>query len=139
MPRWLLALTAALVSLGSFCFSAAAPAVDCNNATDQRSINHCAKMAFGQADDELNRLYGLISQRLSGDAETKRLLVSSQRAWISFRDGECAFAASAVSGGSIYPAIYSGCLERLTRQRVADFTAYLNCQEGDLNCPVPFN
>ncbi len=116
-----------------------APALDCGSASDQRSMNRCTAMALEQADGELNRLYGLIGQRLGGDAGTKKLLVSAQRGWIAFRDAECKFSTSAVTGGSVYPAVYSGCMERLTRQRIADFTAYLNCQEGDLGCPVPAN
>jgi uncharacterized protein YecT (DUF1311 family) len=85
----------------------------------------------------LNALYQKIKERLAADAETTRLFVAAERAWVPFRDAECNFAASGVSGGTIYPTIYAECLERLTKARIADFKAYLACEEGDLACPVP--
>jgi len=100
-------------------------------------MNACADKAYEKTDDELNGLYKKIRQRLAADAETTKLFVAAQRAWVPFRDAECAFAASGVSGGSIYPTIYAECLERLTKARIADFNAYLACEEGDLSCPVP--
>lgn len=89
------------------------------------------------ADAELNRLYREMEARLADDADTLERLKASQRAWIAFRDAECAFAASAVEGGSAYPEVVASCRAGLTTKRVADFNAYLACEEGDLACPVP--
>jgi len=114
-----------------------ARAADCSDAPNQAAMNACADKAYEKTDDELNGLYKKIRQRLAADAETTKLFVAAQRAWVPFRDAECAFAASGVSGGSIYPTIYAECLERLTKARIADFNAYLACEEGDLSCPVP--
>jgi len=114
-----------------------ARAADCADAPNQAAMNACAGKAYEAADAELNALYQKIRQRLAGDAETTKLFVAAQRAWLPFRDAECKFAASSVSGGSIYPTIYAECLERLTKARIADFNAYLACEEGDLSCPVP--
>jgi uncharacterized protein YecT (DUF1311 family) len=75
--------------------------------------------------------------RLAADAEKTKLFVAAERAWVPFRDAACNFAASGVSGGTIYPTIYAECLERLTKARIANFKAYLACEEGDLSCPVP--
>jgi uncharacterized protein YecT (DUF1311 family) len=113
-----------------------ARAADCSDAPNQVAINACAGKAYEKADDELNALYKTIKQRLA-DAEMTRLFVTSQRAWVPFRDAACKFAASGVSGGTIYPTICAECLERLTKARVAYFKAYLACEEGDLSCPVP--
>jgi len=103
----------------------------------QRDMNVCADEAFQKADANLNALYQEIRQRLAGEADIAALFVAAQRAWLPFRDAECKFAASGVSGGSICPTIYAGCLERLTKARVEDFQTYLACEEGDLSCPVP--
>jgi len=129
-PRLLLALTPLLFTTMTF-------AVDCENASDQATMNQCAAQQNTAADKELNALYQQITSRLKSNPDSKKQLVSAQRAWIAFRDAECKFSASGVEGGSVYPLIYSNCVTELTRARVATFKTYLKCQEGDLGCPVP--
>ena len=129
-PRLLLALTPLL-------FAPFAHAIDCDNATDQATMNQCAAQQNKTADKELNALYQQINARLKNNPEAKNLLVSAQRSWIGFRDSECKFSASGVAGGSVYPLIYSNCTTDLTKQRVEAFKTYLKCEEGDLSCPVP--
>ncbi|WP_223435270.1 MULTISPECIES: lysozyme inhibitor LprI family protein [unclassified Pseudomonas] len=129
-PRVLLALTPLL-------FTTVAHAVDCDNATDQATMNQCAAQQNKAADKELNALYQQITARLKDSPESKKQLIGAQRAWIGFRDAECRFSASGVEGGSVYPLIYSNCITDLTTARVEAFKTYLKCQEGDLSCPVP--
>lgn len=129
-PRLLLALTPLL-------FTPLAHALDCANASDQATMNQCAAQEHKAADKELNALYQQITARLKSNPDSKKLLVGAQRAWIGFRDAECKFASSAVTGGSVYPLIYSNCVTELTKARVETFKNYLKCQEGDLSCPVP--
>ena len=129
-PRILLALTPLL-------FTSFAHAVDCDNATDQATMNQCAAQQNKAADKELNALYQQINARLKGSPDSKKLLVGAQRAWVGFRDAECKFSASGVEGGSVYPLIYSNCITDLTKARVEAFKKYLKCQEGDMSCPVP--
>ena len=50
--------------------------------------------AYKKADAELNVLYRQITARLKDDKATTELLVAAQRAWVAFRDAECAFSAS---------------------------------------------
>jgi uncharacterized protein YecT (DUF1311 family) len=116
-----------------------ARAEDCSKAVDQTTMNECAGKTAKKADTELNTLYKQIGQRLKDNADAMKLLVAAQRDWVAFRDAECKFASSGVSGGSIYPMIYSGCAERVTKARIVDLSAYLKCQEGDMSCPVPAN
>ncbi|MBK5351697.1 DUF1311 domain-containing protein [Pseudomonas sp. TH41] len=129
-PRFLLALTPLL-------FTAWAHAVDCDSAADQSTMNQCAAQQGKAADKELNAHYQQITARLKDSPNSKKLMVSAQRAWVAFRDAECKFSASAVEGGSVYPLIYSNCITELTKARVETFKNYLKCQEGDLSCPVP--
>lgn len=96
-----------------------------------------AQEDFKSADSELNKLYKEIQARLSGNDAALHLLTVAQRGWVAFRDAECTFAASSVEGGSAYPEILESCKASLTVKRIADFNAYLSCQEGDLACPVP--
>jgi uncharacterized protein YecT (DUF1311 family) len=129
-PRLLLALTPLL-------FTSMAVAVDCDNASDQATMNQCAAQQNAAADKELNALYQQITSRFKGNPDNKKLLVGAQRAWVTFRDAECKFSASGVEGGSVYPLIYSNCTTELTKARVQTFKNYLKCQEGDMSCPVP--
>jgi len=117
--------------------SAHAEAADCNAPQTQADMHECSGQAFRRADTQLNAQYRQISAQLNEKTATMRQLIVAQRAWISFRDAECAFATAAVEGGSIRQTLQADCLERLTRKRIADFEVYLNCTEGDLSCPVP--
>ena len=116
---------------------ATASAQDCANASDQATLDQCAGKDFEEADKQLNAGFKEIEKRLADDADRKKLLVEAQRAWIAFRDAECAFQSSGVSGGSVYPMIHATCLASLTNQRLMDFKNYLACEEGDMSCPVP--
>ncbi|MHC8387462.1 lysozyme inhibitor LprI family protein [Pseudomonas sp. MDT2-39-1] len=129
-PRFLLALTPLL-------FTTVVHADDCDNATNQATMNQCAAQQHKAADKELNALYQQITNRLKSNPDSKKLLLGAQRSWIAFRDAECKFSASAVEGGSVYPLIYSNCVTELTKARVETFKNYLKCQEGDMGCPVP--
>jgi len=130
-PRLLLALT-------PFLFSPLAhAAVDCANASDQATMNQCAGQEFKSTDKELNVVYQQIIGRLKDNPDRKKLLVGAQRAWIGFRDTECKFSASGVEGGSVYPLIYNNCLTAVTKARIEALKQYLECQEGDMSCPVP--
>jgi uncharacterized protein YecT (DUF1311 family) len=115
----------------------AAHADEClDKAVSQAEMSDCARKAHIASDAELNTLYRQIERRLNDDADARRRLVSAQRAWVAFRDAECAFASS--SGGSASPMVHSMCLDDLTRKRVADFKSYLSCgDKGDVSCPVP--
>jgi len=52
-------------------------------------------------------------------------------------DAECDFSTADSKEGTIYPALYSGCLTALTDERTGQLNGYLNCEEGDMSCPVP--
>lgn len=110
---------------------------DCANAQDQASMDVCAGEAFKTSDKQLNDLYKQVETRLKDDAGKTKLLVPAQRAWLAFRDAECAFSSSSVTGGSVYPMIHSMCLDGLTQLRVKDLQTYLACEDGDMSCPAP--
>ena len=130
-------LTAAMV-LATQAFAFAQDEMDkCLDAESQSVMNECADTVFKESDKKLNTLYKQIESRLSDDADTKKLLVQAQRDWVKFRDAECSFQTAAAVGGSVLPALVAMCMDGLTQTRVKDFEGYLNCEEGDLSCPVP--
>lgn len=89
------------------------------------------------ADHDLNVTYKAIEARLANDPASRSRLVHAQRAWISFRDAECTFQSSGEDGGSVAPMIATICQAAMTADRADQLKAYLNCEEGDLSCPVP--
>jgi uncharacterized protein YecT (DUF1311 family) len=99
---------------------AAAPARadECANPMDQSTMNICADRDYRAADAVLNKTYRQALDKL--DEDGRALLKESERAWIAFRDAECRYEAAPNQGGSIYPLIYSGCLTRLTKVRIAE-------------------
>lgn len=114
-----------------------AQAQECNDSSNQMELNQCAAKAFEAADRELNANFRDIQRRLGKDADTRRLLVEAQRAWILFRDAECTFQTSGAAQGSIFPLVFADCKTALTNDRTRQLRAYLACEEGDMNCPVP--
>lgn len=132
-----LAGLAALLAIAVVAGPTSAKAEECDNVQGQADLNECYGKAFKASDAELNKLYKEIVARLKDDPDTAKLLVTTQRAWVAFRDAECNFQASAVSGGTAAPMIHSMCLDGQTKSRIEDFKTYLNCEEGDMSCPVP--
>jgi uncharacterized protein YecT (DUF1311 family) len=116
--------------------ASAAGAAECADQT-QNGLNACADAAYRKADAALNAAYKEIIRRLKGDAAATKLLVTAQKAWIAYRDAECDFASSANAGGSIYPMVYSICLEAATKERTRELGEFLKCGDGDTGCPVP--
>jgi uncharacterized protein YecT (DUF1311 family) len=92
---------------------------------------------FKRADQTLNQTFKQIQKRLGDDADGKTRFVKAQRAWIAFRNAECTFQSSGDDGGSAAPMVAASCQAELTKNRTKQLKGYLNCQEGDLACPVP--
>lgn len=135
MRRCFLLAALALLPLG---MGAPASAADnCASAESQAALDECYGKAYKTSDAQLNKLYKDIEHRLKEDPDATKLLVAAQKAWLSFRDAECAFSSSKSAEGSIYPMVQAICLMGLTEKRIADFKVYLSCQEGDMSCPVP--
>ncbi|WP_436160163.1 lysozyme inhibitor LprI family protein [Mesorhizobium sp. LjRoot246] len=138
MMRLLLSSLATLTLAVPLSVSVARAADDCANAQDQTTMNECAGKSFDAADKKLNDAYKQIGERFKDDAASKKLLVDAQRAWVAFRDAECKFQGGPREmAGTMYPMVVLGCQESLTDDRLKDFQGYLNCQDGDVNCPVP--
>ncbi|MGE8639018.1 MAG: lysozyme inhibitor LprI family protein [Achromobacter sp.] len=111
--------------------------IKCGNASTQTDLNLCADQAYRKSDAELNAAYRTVTERLKDDQTTLAKLQSAQKAWLFFRDAECAFSSGGTTGGSAYPMVLSQCLDTLTQTRTKELRAYLKCEEGDMSCPVP--
>ena len=103
-------------------------AEDCSGDMPQLEINQCLMRDYEDADAALNAVYKKLVAAVekNSDKKAKDLLVKSQRAWIPFRDGECAYVADAMRGGSAYNMLYYGCLADMTRERTTQLRAHLD-------------
>ncbi|WP_292531142.1 lysozyme inhibitor LprI family protein [Methylocystis sp.] len=97
MRAWLF-----LLGLTTIAAASIAQAEECNKASDMASMNECLAKSYKRADDELNLLYqqliGRVKQAGADWADTHTALVAAQRAWIAFREAECALVGSKTDG-----------------------------------------
>ncbi|RWC13464.1 MAG: DUF1311 domain-containing protein [Mesorhizobium sp.] len=112
--------------------AARAAAVDCAAAKTQADLATCTTANAASADAGLNAVYKALAARLA-PADLKRLR-DAQRAWIPFRDKECAFRTQPYADGSVYSSLVGVCKAELTKARLAQLQHQLQCPEGDLSC-----
>jgi uncharacterized protein YecT (DUF1311 family) len=110
------------------------PVADCSHLTTQMELNQCADANNKAADAALNRLYQQVMAQQT-DAASKQSLTDAERAWIAYRDKECAYQAGPQQeGGSIWPMEMSNCLEELTAARIRELTKLRGCTAGVSVC-----
>jgi uncharacterized protein YecT (DUF1311 family) len=122
---------------------AAAPAepIDCDEGSTQIELNLCARGAFESTDAELNTYWKRIAAAMKAkDGEIDRAtdkepgyfdtLLAGQRAWLVYRDKQCLLESFELRGGSGAPGEYSGCMERVTRQRLNQLKSVMG-EAGD--------
>ncbi|MBO9698041.1 MAG: DUF1311 domain-containing protein [Sphingopyxis sp.] len=114
----------------TFALAAAAqdPEIDCDNAMAQIELNACAWKEFERADAAMNAQWKLTAARMKEiDAGFDRshdnrpgyfdTLLAAQRAWLTYRDKQCASEGYTMRGGSAEPMVISGCQTQLTEAR----------------------
>lgn len=108
---------------------AAAPAFaddqvcDRNDQT-QTGMNICAAADAAAADKKFNLLYQQLTAK--AEANEKTALRDAQRAWVAYRDKECAYETVGSEGGSIRPMEELMCVTALTNARIKDFQKFLS-------------
>jgi uncharacterized protein YecT (DUF1311 family) len=127
--RWGAALAVLMTSVA---VQAASP---CDNPMDQTTMNQCASKALAASDKRLNDVYQSLNKKVS--PEGKAALQRSQRAWIGWRDAQCAFETMGTVGGSVHAAMYAACVDELTQAQTKRLSRMNSCQEGDLSCATP--
>lgn len=107
---------------------------DCSRLTTQTELNECAGANRASADAALNTLYRKLMAEET-DAAVKQRLTAAERAWITYRDKECAYQVGPQQdGGSIWPMEMSNCLEQLTAARIAELSKLRGCTAGVSAC-----
>lgn len=125
----------AFIAGAALLLSTSALADECANASTQAEMNSCTAQQYQAADKTLNQTYQAAIKR--ADAPQRELLKKAQQAWIALRDADCAFIGSGTQGGSIQPMIVNQCLADKTNEREAWLATLMQCEEGDLSCPLP--
>ena len=129
MKRMSISMAGGLALLAGSAFAHdAEPKVDCANAMTQMDINICANEEYEAADKALNVQWAKTRKVMAEwdadiDAENRGAvdsLMKAQRAWIDYRDGQCDAVGYSVWGGTMYPAVVSGCLTELTQKRTEE-------------------
>ena len=128
-----LLLALSLVLLAASATAGDADDIDCSKAMNQNDMNICADKDYQASDKKLNAVYAKVMAAL-GDENYKTKLKAAERAWVAYRDTECAFETAENEGGSIHPLVYSGCLTKLTNARTKDLQAYLECFKDADKC-----
>ncbi|MDX8480426.1 lysozyme inhibitor LprI family protein [Mesorhizobium sp. VK24D] len=127
----LLSAAALAIAVAVMPTARAAP-LDCAAAKTQADLATCTAKDAASADTVLNAVYKALSGRLAA-ADLERLR-DAQRAWISFRDKECAFRTKPYADGSVYSSLVETCKAEVTKARLAQLQHQLQCPEGDLSC-----
>lgn len=106
--------------------------LNCGNPSDQATMNACADRVLRESDARLNRVYWSLTDKVTDEGRDR--LRSAERAWISYRDKQCAFETAGMEGGSAYPMLLAACRDELTRTQADRLARQLDCEEGDLSC-----
>lgn len=110
------------------------PVADCSKLTTQLELNRCASKNFKSADAMLNDVYQQAMAQLD-DAATRQRLIDAERAWVRYRDEECAYEVGPEQGGgSIWPMEMGNCLEEHTAARIRVFMKLRGCTAGVSAC-----
>lgn len=118
MRAFLIAATSVLLAVASGAHGANGDELNCRNwrsrANDigQQGLNQCARRDFAKADALLNKTY----REFVGKSDDN--LRKAQRAWLAFRDAECAYQSEGEKGGSLWPLEHADCMTELTNQRI---------------------
>jgi len=99
-------------------------APNCKDPQNQNDMTQCAALDFENADKQLNTIWPKIkadaqsNDEGTGKAEYADALLASQRAWLAYRDTQCAWQAMEMHGGSGEPMLLYGCKAQLTLKRI---------------------
>ena len=124
-----------LLTCAALSLSGQVLADDCANASTQTEMNTCAVNQYQAANKELNETYQNALKRAAPTQQA--LLKKAQTAWIAMRDADCALISSGTEGGSAQTMIANQCLADKTAEREAFLASLLQCEEGDMSCPLP--
>lgn len=110
----------------------------CGEQQSQAEMNRCAAWKYKKAEAALNARYEALIFDLEKDVNDARRksdaymlkysetglneLKDAERAWLRYRDLHCKAAEQRFEGGSMSPAVWSDCMQRVTEHRIDELT-----------------
>lgn len=90
------------------------------------AIVNCASDEFDSWDQELNRVYQILMQRLHEDGSAT--LSVAQKAWLNYRDAEYRYVDELMSKkiGALYSIVYVGKRIDITKNRVSELYGHIH-------------
>jgi uncharacterized protein YecT (DUF1311 family) len=104
----------------------------CENATSNIELGMCTSNAYQAADKELNDLWPKVLKYIDGQGEYmpadalqkwKETIIAAQKAWVTFKESDCAAVEYEWWGGSGAGQAQTACLYAHTAARVEDLKA----------------
>lgn len=101
----------------------------CENASSNVELGTCAQAAYQRADKELNDLWPKVLSYIDGQGDYmpsdalqkwKATIIAAQKAWVTFKESDCAAVEYEWWGGSGAGIAETSCLYAHTAQRVED-------------------
>ncbi|WP_172839506.1 lysozyme inhibitor LprI family protein [Sulfitobacter alexandrii] len=103
------------------CLGAASNACQDQGFDTTQGITQCIQAETAVWDDLLNAEYKSTRAALADqDAALPDTLLTAQRAWIAFRDAECALDYARWQGGSIRSVVFANCMMVMTARRTLE-------------------
>jgi len=102
-------------------------------AQTQAEMNHESYLDYMKEDHKLNVVYQkLLSKYTEPEVmSTRKKIIASERAWISYRDAEAHMEASVGGeGGTIYPTLFNTTCEELTTERIKTLKDQITINDG---------
>ena len=123
-----LVMTALVCVTAGISMPVAAQEPNCKEPQTQADMTICAGKDYEKADKQLNAEYQKLRKLLTerdktADADGKGAtdaLVTAQRAWVAFRDANCALSGFQARGGSMEPMLISSCLAEMSGKRAEE-------------------
>jgi uncharacterized protein YecT (DUF1311 family) len=100
-------------------------AASCGDLVSTPERQACFGAEWQRADRRLNVVYQALIKHPSLDPQGQTLLRTAQRAWLAFRDAQCAWDSDEMRGGTEASVLTAACLATLTADRVRQLEADL--------------
>ncbi|MGE8362398.1 lysozyme inhibitor LprI family protein [Pseudomonas sp.] len=105
--------------------------IDCSAARANAEVEHCATLAQQETEETLNRAYkALVAELSRPDTEQdnytayRNKLLVAQRAWIAFRDADCAAQYEMHRTSAIGNTLLLNCKQQRAEQRIKELQNY---------------
>ncbi len=107
-----------LTPLLLFAQSSAADDTSCKDASTTAAMRSCENQRYEKADQRLNAIYAKLVAQV--DPQRREKLKQAQRSWVTFRNANADFLASAAEAGTLAPLIRVTAMADMTDGRAAE-------------------